>query len=306
MDFLQGVRCPGQTSIIALHFLRKIGYIYTMRKKLLPLVALFFFPLLTNAQDRLIIRFSPFYTQGIGIEETRFIESLIQSYLSDAGDVINLFSDTAPAASDDRLPDFVVTGSIYLEREGRVFTLEIHNRSTGLTSRYTSIHSSASDLVLKARSLVETAFSAPVQAAAPVSAAQAGNLPERAEIMTENRVAGIWRGEAGIEMIRLQDGRGLAFFSSGAQMNLAYTIENNILRIRQISPNMERFYYPLPHSVARQLAEQAEPMRWEMALHSGGTHLRGTRISTEVRMQGNEIVELLPGTRREAQWVRIR
>ena len=267
----------------------------------MPLVAAFFFPIFAGAQEtKPVIRFSPFYTQGIGIEETRFIETLIQSYLTDVGEVVNFFDNPQPG--DDlfpgtwtRAPDYVLSGSVYLERDNRIFTLEIHNTLTKETSRTTSSHKTASDLVLRARSLVESMFT------------ERGNeaLAEAPEPITENLIAGTWRGETGIEMIRLQQGgRGVAFFSSGAQMNLSYAIEGNILKVRQNSPNLERFYYPLPYGVARQLSEEAEPMRWELLLYSGGTHLRGVRISTEAKMNGDVLVELLRETPRDSFWVR--
>ena len=282
-----------------------------MRKKVLPLVAAFFFPLLASAQEaKPIIRFSPFYTQGISIEETRFIESLIQSYLSDMGEVISFFGESPSIGSLQdswtRAPDYVLSGSIYLERDNRVFTLEIHNTVTRETSRTTTTHKTASDLALKARSLVENAFNEPIQAAKGAPNAEIVKAEaENPDIITENGIAGTWRGESGIEMIRIQQGgRGVAFFSSGAQMNLSYSIENNILIVTQNSPNTERYYYPLPYGVAHQLSAEAEPMRWELTLYSGGTHLKGVRISTEAKVEENVLVEILPHTSKDTLWVR--
>ena len=263
-----------------------------------------------------VIRFSPLYTQGIGIEETRFIETLIQSYLSDAGEVINFFDNSIPSPSFSsggtfpdswtKTPDFVVSGSIYLDRDSRIFTLEIHNTSTGDTSRSTTVHKTSSDLALKARSLVESVIAAPLQVAKGTS--QNEILHERGEdpeLITENSITGTWRGETGIEMIRLQQGgRGIAFFSSGAQMNLSYVIEDNTLKVKQNSPNSELFYYPLPYGVAKQLSAEADPMYWELFLYSGGSSLKGVRVSTEAKMEGATMVELLPGTTRDSQWTR--
>jgi len=287
-----------------------------MKTKLLPLVAMFFFSVFAEAQEaRPIIRFSPLYTQGIGIEETRFIESLIQSYLSNSGEVVNYFDNTQSSLPGDnglfadswtKSPDYVVSGSIYLERDNRVFTLEIHNTHTGETYRTTTVHKTASDLVLKARSLVESVFNNPAQTATgDTSGKTSDEGTEQPEPVTESSIAGTWRGEAGIEMIRLQQGgRGVAFFSSGAQMNLTYTIENNTLKVRQDCPNVERFYYPLPYGVAKQLSAEADPMHWELLLYSGGTYLKGVRISTEAKLENNTLVELLPGTAKDSTWVR--
>ena len=293
-----------------------------MRKKVLPLVALIFFSFFAQAQEvRPIIRFSPFYTQNISIEESRFIESLVISYLSDVGEVVNFFENTPPSLSlsgpDEILgnsyldswtktPDYVLSGSIYLERDTRIFTLEIYNTSTAETSRSTSQHKTASDLVLKARSLVQGIFSSPAQAARGFPPAELNRTEKEApEAITEHTITGTWRGESGIEMIYLQQGgRGVAFFSSGARMNLSYTITNNILKVLQDSPNLERFYYPLPYGVAKQLSENADPIRWELLLYAGGTHLKGVRISTEAKVENNMIVELLPETARDSSWIR--
>ena len=288
-----------------------------MWKKMLPWAAMVFLPFFVAAQEtKPIIRFSPLYTQNIGIEETRFIESLIQSYLSDVGEVVNFFDSDTPSPSLSpgetlpgswtKTPDYVISGSLYLERDSRIFTLEIHNTLTRETIRTTTVHKTASDLALKVRSLVESAFNASAQGAkAAVPAESSGAGDENPETITEGIIAGTWRGEPGIEMIRLQQGgKGVAFFSSGAQMNLSYTIENNTLKIRQNSPNMERYYYPLPYGIAKQLSAVAEPMYWELSLYSGGTHLKGVKISTGTEIEGNTLVKLIPGSTKDTLWVR--
>ena len=287
-----------------------------MKRKFLPLAAVFFYCILAEAQEaKPVIRFSPLYTQGIGIEETRFIESLIQSYLSNVGEVVNFYDNSSASPSGNgvfpdswtKSPDYVVSGSIYLERDNRIFTLEIHNTRTRETSRTTTVHKTSSDLVLKARSIVESVFSTPVQTArADSSDSTDGSGTERPETVTESSIAGTWRGETGIEMIRLQQGgRGVAIFSSGAQMPLTYTIENNTLKVKQDCPNVERFYYPLPYGVAKQLSAEADPMSWELLLYAGGTQLKGVKISTEAVVDNNTLVELRPGTSRDSEWVRL-
>jgi hypothetical protein len=282
-----------------------------MNKGLWSFLWTLFLPVLLSAQEsRPIIRFSPFYTKGITIEETRFIESLIQSYLSDFGDVVNYFDNALPPAGSNgdlpaawtRAPDYVFTGSIYLEPEGRVLILEIHNTATRETSRSTSTHRTASELVLKARGLVENIFTP-----AGLIAGNAASSEEQPESITERDITGTWKGESGIEMIRLtQGGRGVAFFSSGAQMNLTYTIENNTLKVRQNSPNTERYYYPLPYGVAQQLTAEAGPMTWELYLYSGGAHLKGVKTSTEARMENTLLVEILPDTTQDTLWTKNR
>jgi hypothetical protein len=87
-------------------------------------------------------------------------------------------------------------------------------------------------------------------------------------------------------------------------MSLEYTIQENTLTVIQRSPNTERFYHPLPYGVAKQLALQAEPMKWEFLLYERGTALRGIKIATAVRYEQDAIIEVVPGAAREAEWVK--
>ena len=275
----------------------------------LVLFTVVFLPFLEAQENKPVIKLNPLFIDGIGIEESRLIESLIQSYLSDIGEVINYF-DAALAPdpfenADDalnswtRIPDYTVTGTIHLERDSRIFLLELLNTRTGKTYSFTSIYKTTGELVLKARSILETAFAAGGLESGRSSEALPGPVHE-------SQIVGTWRGEPGIEMIRLQrGGRGVAVFSSGAQMVLSYTIENNILRVWQVSPNSEWFYYPLPYETARALTAGAEPMIWELSLYSGGTVLGGVKIATGVQLEGNQVLKLLPGGDiRKVEWTR--
>jgi hypothetical protein len=266
-------------------------------------------PLLGAQENKPVIKLNPLFIEGIGIEESRLIESLIQSYLSDIGEVINYFDaslapDPFAEAGNDldswtRIPDYTVTGAIHLERDSRIFVLELLNTRTGESFSFTSIYRTTGELALKARSVLESAFAA------------GGFEPEEGreavpEPVSEDRVLGTWRGEPGVEMIRLQrDGRGVAIFSSGAQMVLSYVIDGTTLRVWQVSPNSERFYYPLPYEAARALAAGAEPMTWELSLYKGGSTLGGIKIATGLQYEGDRVVRLLPGGDiREVEWTR--
>jgi hypothetical protein len=256
-----------------------------------------------------LIKLNPLFIDGIGIEESRLIESLIRSYLSDIGELIIYFDSGLsedPFAKQEnvldswaRTPDYTINGSIHLERDGRIFLLEVLNTRTGETYKVTSIYKSTGELVLKARSILESAFFAEGKE----TEKSPRSLPER---INENLVVGTWRGEPGIEMIRLQrGGRGVAVFSSGAQMVLSYIIDDTILRVWQISPNSERFYYPLPLNAAKQLAAGAEPMAWELSLYQKGSILGGVKLATGVRMEKDQVAELLPGGDvREVIWTK--
>jgi hypothetical protein len=286
-----------------------------MLKKIAFRFIFFTVSLFAFAQEaRPVIRFTPFVFQGVSSEETRFIESLIQSYIADAGELIFNYDNIPPDAylsggglltgSWNKTPDYILSGSIYLERKTRVFTMEIRNTHTNEIFKTTTEHKTAGDLVLRSRSLVESIIKLPVLTGVESAAVNEAEL-EIPQIITENSIAGTWRGEPGIEIIRLQPrGRGTAFFSSGAQMNLSYAIEGNVLKIWQNSPNIERFYYPNPSEIAKLLSERAEPMRWEFMLYSGGNRLRGTKTSTGIRILQNGNAELLYETVRDAVLIR--
>ncbi|GHU15709.1 hypothetical protein FACS1894163_03470 [Spirochaetia bacterium] len=246
-----------------------------------------------SAQDtKPLIKLMPLFAQGIGMEESRLIESLVQSYLSDFGEVIGSV-DT----SELTLPDYTLMGSIYLERNSLIFMLEIGNTITGENASFTMTSKSIGELALKARSLVAAAFSAE---------------PERASLreeppldLKEAAVLGTWRGEPGIEMIRFQRmGRGIAIFSSGAQMALSWDIEDNILSVKQLSPNADRYYHPLPYAAARLLAEEAEPMIWELRLYDNGNTLRGLKTFTGIRYERENIIELIPKEMQNVEWIK--
>ena len=269
-----------------------------MKKKLvsvlkagLPIFLGAVLPFFAQAEEsRPVIQYNPISMQGINKEEARFIESLLLSYLSDAGQITTLISPPEKA-------DFILSGSIYRERESRVFTIIILDTRTGETVQSTSVHKNSSDLVLKARSLVENAFRNHVNPYLPN-----GETPE---LITENNIIGTWRGEAGIEAIRFQGkGRGIAFFSSGVQMELAYAIEDNTLKIWQNCPNLARFYHHMPPEIAKQISAQADPIRWEMTLISGGTRLNGMKISWEAKYEDDNLINLLPETRSKTYWTR--
>jgi hypothetical protein len=252
-----------------------------------------------------IIQLMPFTSQGIGSEEARFIEALIQSYITDIGEVV-LYLDTSTSAISPlvememeyaRSPDYVLSGSINIDQDNRVLALEIQKTETGEKSQYISVHKTTSELALKARSLVETAF-----AVAPEDSGLQEAPPEN---VSEARLLGTWRGDTGIELVSLQrGGTGRAILSSGIQMDLNYTIDGSLIRIIQASPNTERFYHPLPIAIAKELAARADPMMWVFSLYDNGTALRGIKTSTSVRYEGNTVLEVLPNTVREAEWIK--
>lgn len=257
--------------------------------------------MLYSQDHKPLIGIMPFTTQGIRTDEAGIIESLIQSYMEEMGnEVIRL----DPAANLDvsynsglfRPPEYIFSGSISQEGANRILILEIHKQTTGERFLYTSTHKTLSDLILKVRSIVTVAVT---------TGETIRTESDPQEQLTATKLAGTWRGDGEIQVVRLSRNlAGTAVFTSGVQMNLIYTIEDNTLKVFQNSPNTERFYHPLPYHVARQLSAEAEPMRWEFRLYEKGKLLRGKRIGTGVRYEGANILELVPGTEISAEWTK--
>jgi hypothetical protein len=254
-----------------------------------------------------VIEFMPFVIEGLGPEEARFISALIQSYATSIGEASRRYDPSAeatqapdasaPAKGTSRKPDFILSGSVTVDQNSRILAFQVAKTETGEVIHHTSAHKTTTDLTLKIRSLVEAVFSA------GINRAFAGDLPP--EFMTEGKILGIWRGDSGVEIVRLRrGGTGIAILSSGAQMNLTHRIEGNALRIFQASANTERFYHPLPLNIARTLSAHAEPWQYELFLYEDGAALRGTKTFTDVVYEDERVLELRPGAVRAAEWTK--
>jgi hypothetical protein len=262
-----------------------------------------------------LIELSSLRAEGLGAEEARLIGNLVRSYLSDFGEVVGSFNvslhqpprgDRPPAepplsgapdrtllGSGDpgRLPDYILSGRIHLDRGTFKFILEIDDTAAQETNVLSMESQSMGEMVLRARALVETAFNVEI-----------GGSPGRDDPLRLNRdlVMGTWRGEQGLEMIRLYNsGRGIAVFSSGPRMNLSWHIAGDTLRVERSSPGTEP---PSPGA-----AERAEPPRWELRLHGNRNTLRGERIFTAPGPESPEggTGEPLFGQREGVEWIRV-
>ncbi|MDR1788318.1 MAG: hypothetical protein LBR16_07715 [Treponema sp.] len=251
-------------------------------------------------EQRPRIVLAAFSALGLSPEEERLAESLIRSYLA-AGEeraeltaVYDAVSEGEPQPSPAAQSVSLVV-RIYPE-EGQ-FILSLESRSgevgeAGEVFQSLSAHKSAADLLLAARSLLDTHFAAPERAR------------DTGEPLSEGAIAGSWRGGPGIERVRLWNGKGTVFFSSGALMLVGYTFEDNTLVVRQVSRNNFRYYHPLPIAIAEFLAVEAEPMVWRLRLSGGGKVLRGTRTSTAVQIEDGLLEALLPGTETPEEWIK--
>lgn len=258
----------------------------------------------------------PFTGVSVNATEVTVIENLVESYISELNDfrlvsqadrdkVLSEWefssSDAAKGEAIGKLltADYLLYGTIGTVGENKVLTLDVVKVQTGEKLSFSSINKSMSDLALGARDLVRQALNRRVSDATGASA-------EASEVITEDKIAGSWRGDKGLELVRVYPGGvAVAILSSGAKMELSYTIQDKDIELVQSSPNTERYYHPVPYAVARQLVSLAKPMKWRFQLFSNGTVLRGTKISTGVRYHGDTIDEVIQDSTREAEWTKI-
>lgn len=281
---------------------------------------------LTADNEKPFILISPLVIEGLSADESHIIETLIYSYINNLGETLLLpEGSNGKPVLDSRVPDYTFSGRIIQNEDGLSLTLDIDWISSGERASFSSAYKTTAELALDARSVVETAFAekAPSGEKAPSAVsklpvdetketARPGEYSDKPEALTEERILGTWRGEPGIVIVRLRRaGQGLAVFSSGAQMNLRYSIENNTLKVVQDSPNTEQYYQfqddsagTLPYLVARRLAEEAKPMRWELFLYEKGTILRGLKTVSVIHYNLARMLEITHGTLVEANWVR--
>lgn len=280
---------------------------------------LFLAPFLKAEDEKPFVLVSPLVIEGLSADEGRFIENLIHSYINNLGEILTPREppEEIGFTPERRIPDYTFSGSVTQNADSLILTLEIGETVRGDRVSVTSMYKTTGELVLNVRSVVESAFSGRTPSAVSAPAEDGTGTPRppgesAAENITEAAILGTWRGEPGIMMLRLRrGGQGIAVFSSGAQMNLLYTIENNILKVAQNSPNTERYYQrqgsssaPLPYLAARRLAGEAEPMRWELLLYENGTVLRGAKTVSNARYDLENVLEIIHGTIQEVEWLR--
>jgi hypothetical protein len=261
------------------------------------LVLLFVCLPLAAGEWKVMVLIHPLERENIEIEESSFIESLLYSYISAMADVEVLLEEDKQTG---RSLDYELFGSLNNDGANTVITLNVKNLNTDEIVSYTSAHKNSSEMVLKLRSIVQTLFHDPTP-----SPANSDIAPVAAEEITLNAIIGLWRADSGIEMINFQrDGTTLAFFSSGERMSLKFTIEDNMLKIIQNSPNRERYYQGLPYELVRELTQKAQPLYFELQLFDNGLTLRGKRIETTASVGSNGTIKLTHNTEHTAEWKR--
>jgi TolB-like protein len=239
------------------------------------------------------------------------LEKLVQSYITE----LNLFklvaiqdrdlnhayediTETLKLGSQVSV-DYLLQGTLGTLGSSYVLTLEFIKVQSGEKTSFSSIEPSLDMLSSNLKVLLFKTLMQQVDAINNI-----GNEVSK-EIESENEILGTWRGDKGIELVRLfPGGTGQAILTSGARMDLKYSIQNGTLMVYQISQNNERYYHPLPYKVALQLVSLAKPMRWIFTELSNTSVLRGKKISTAVRYDQDQLLEVIHDSERDAEWVR--
>ncbi len=281
-----------------------------------------------------VMRVSPFVDAGIGSSEASMLERLIASYIVElrAFRVVDskgqemALNETETALSlgssaPQALPltaDYIVSGTIGKIGEIFVFTLEITKVTSGEKQSVSDTAVSISDIVLRARGLTRslfgrqdssTAFPVSAEVARPPSGVDADQAqsPDRSRSPSATDLAGSWKGDKGLETVRLfPNATGLAVLSGGGTLKVRVSIAGDSVEIAQDQPNDANMYRAssVTFEMARRIASQARPMRWLFTLSLDGQRLSGTKESISISGSGESMV-VDNNYVRDASWTRI-
>jgi hypothetical protein len=268
-------------------------------KKYFTPIFLFCAVLLGAEDEKVRVRIIPFTLDNVRVDEGRLIESLVASYISEIeGVTVYVENDDARDGGADDAESYVLSGRIFLENENHVLRLNLDSPQKEGAKDNAYSYKNAGDMALNIRAIVEDYF--------PKTIGAAENADENALSVNRHNLTGTWQGDEGIEVIRFApSGRALAFFSTGASMELSWTIEGKAVIVTQTSPNNYRYYSPLPEAAARKVAEEAAPMEWRLFLFDKGAVLRGSRIAAGVEYDTNNAIKrIIPRKIQKTQWKR--
>jgi hypothetical protein len=242
--------------------------------------------------------------------------------------------------------DFILSGHLGRIGDLYVFTLENTRVSSGEKISVSETSMSLNDAVLHARSLTRSLFGKPEeqamaqpgnqgyetyaskpglpasqpatatrtepaeQSVASIDPAPSTEKPDGvafAEAPSLSQVAGTWRGDRGLETVRLfPNGSGMAVLSGGGTMRLKVTLNGSSVVVAQDQANDAAMYRGsnITFEIARNIASQARPMKWIFNLSTDGQKLDGMKES--IRVSGTSTAITVDNDYvREASWTRI-
>lgn len=228
--------------------------------------------------------------------------------------------------------DYVLSGAIGRLGDLYMLTIDITKVATGEKLSVSDTAASVSDIVLRARTLTRSLFGesiggppAGAQPGSPdpaprsveatrASAEPSGSSPEetaKAAVVVESptvgEIVGMWRGDKGLETVRIfANGTALAVLSGGGTLKLRISIDGSAVVFLQDQPNDPSMYRSSAWGFdqARRIAAAARPMRWILYLSDDRSALSGTKETTAVSGTGSEL-RIDNDYVRDASWARI-
>lgn len=270
-----------------------------------------------------VVRVDGLTGQALEPSELRALERLISSYLSEQGSFRLVDEQSRGAALEEAelalalgaqtgaLPlaaDFILSGSVERVGELLVLSLSMTRVRDGARIVMSETGAGANEIAMASRALTQRLLGAEQLGAAP--AAPAAPVVEEAPPIRSRpslaMVAGSWRGDKGLETVRLYpNGTGLAVLAGGGTLRLRVRIEGDLVEVMQDQPNDPAMYRSAQwgFETARFIASRARPMRWAFSLSADGSALFG--IKESVAYDGVS-AEVDNEYRREARWDRLR
>lgn len=237
--------------------------------------------------------------------------------------------------------DFILSGHLGRIGDLYVFTLDNTRVSSGEKFSVSDTGNSINDIVLRTRSLTRTLFGRADEGQAPMALA---GVPEPGRIMAGNegggqsslaqahsadspaaqdskgsqganflekpnlaQVAGTWRGDRGLETVRLfPNGTGMAVLSGGGTMRLRVSLDGSMVIVTQDQVNDPAMYRSpgINFDIASKIASLARPMKWLFRLSPDEQALTGLKESVLVSGSSTSLT-VDNDYVREASWTRI-
>ncbi|TFG84899.1 MAG: hypothetical protein E4H20_01825 [Spirochaetales bacterium] len=288
-----------------------------------------------RAQTRqAVVKIVSFSAEGVNQGEAGTIERMVASHIAEfrifrvidnQGHELALQeTEIALASGSDAglvtLPsaDFILSGSLSHIGDLYVLTLKNVKVVTGETMSVSDTATSLNDIAIGSRLLTRSLFGKADVASEDASriaveAVPGGALPAgsgQSDISpspTLTALAGTWRGDKGIETVRIfPNGTGLAILSGGGTLKLSVRTDGPMVDIVQDQPNDPLMYRGpnINFELATLIAESARPMRWIFNLSANGALLRGIKQSVAIQGDGSSI-QVDNQYEREAVWQRL-
>lgn len=267
-----------------------------------------------------VVLVEPFTGQALEASELRGLERLISSYLSEQGS-FRLVDERSRAAALEEAElalalgaqtgaapsaaDFILSGGVERVGELLVLSLAMTRVSDGARIVVSETGAGANEIAMASRALAQRLLGAERQGAPPAAPAAEAATPVMSRPSLA-MVAGSWRGDKGLETVRLYpNGTGLAVLAGGGTLRLRVRIEGDLVEVVQDQPNDPAMYRSAQwgFETARFIASRARPMRWAFSLSADGSALFGVKESVAYDGVSAEVDNEF---RREARWDRLR